>query len=618
MHSSLAFTVSFLAVSAPALAQVVVVDVPQIAGSTRYSQANLSSNGSFAVFTTDEGTGARVVRWDASTNTLLVMVSLGFNSQPNVSQVTNIGSVAGFSPTFNRGAVWLPSGNLATDPPGVLMGIPANASKNGAPYFIVDSTQSTMYSWNAFSSPLPLGKPAGSTNVRPADVNATGTACAVSALIGGLGRAHRWRSGIGYDAIPLLPGMTENFPLGISDDGSRVVGTARNAAMSYQGFFWSVETGLVSMGFPSGALVLSAKANDDCSLVCGSYLVDDVTTHFVWSLHEGLMTANAFANLRGYNPGTTAFAFSDFNATGSAALVKLGNSTKLLKNLYRAECGVSGNCFAPHATPGCVDASCCDRVCAADPFCCNSTWDAQCVEEAEALCRTGAACTDPRRVTPFVASSYDYNTGLDGVPSDESSCGKGDSQAVWRVFRAPCTGAVTIDTCTEFAEGPIVLSVYSSCGTEIACSEGAFVACGATRANIAFSATAGVEYRLRIGSIGGGVAGNIAIACEATCGAPGATSCTVPGAGTGCSDSVCCGTVCINDPYCCDIGWDSQCANEARIWCYRPGDFDFDGDIDAADLASILTNWGLPGVTDIDGDGFTGAGDLSTLLANWG
>lgn len=617
MHRIAAAALSSLA-TATALAQVVVVDVPQIAGSSRYLQGVLSADANYAVFTTNEGSSTRVVRWNASTNTLLEMEYLGFNSQPSLAAITNIGSVAGLRGIPRRGVVWLPSGNLATDPfPGSFMG-DTNASDGGAPYFIVNNTQTTMFEWNAFGPPTTRGKPVDSDTVRPMDVNAAGNAVAIAGTSGGLGRAYRWRSGIGYDAIPLFTGLTENIALHISDDGSRVVGWANTGSTTMQGYFWSAETGLISMGLPSGALIFGMSANNDCTLVCGRYLVGGVATRFVWSLHGGLTTASAFAISRGYNPGTSAFEILDFDRSGSAALVQVGDWTKLLKNLYRAECGVSGNCFAAHSTPGCADASCCDRVCVADPFCCSNSWDSICVEEAEALCRTGSTCADARRITTLVPSSYEYNTGYDGVPSDESSCGNGDERAVWRRFRAPCTGAVTIDTCTEFAEGPIVLSVYSSCGTQIACNEGSFVQCAEARANVAFPAVAGTEYLIRIGSIAGNAYGTLSVACESSCGAPGSGSCTAVSAGTGCSDAACCGTVCVNDPYCCDVSWDSLCAAEASKWCSRPGDIDGDGDIDGADLAVILTNWGLGGVSDINGDGITNGSDLAVILANWG
>jgi hypothetical protein len=47
------------------------------------------------------------------------------------------------------------------------------------------------------------------------------------------------------------------------------------------------------------------------------------------------------------------------------------------------------------------------------------------------------------------------------------------------------------------------------------------------------------------------------------------------------------------------------------------GDFDRDGDVDAADLAALLANWGSAGATDLDGDGTTAASDLAVVLANW-
>ncbi len=51
-----------------------------------------------------------------------------------------------------------------------------------------------------------------------------------------------------------------------------------------------------------------------------------------------------------------------------------------------------GRCDEAKATPGCEDAECCRAVCAIDPFCCETEWDANCA----ALAAT--ACTDGCRV----------------------------------------------------------------------------------------------------------------------------------------------------------------------------------------------------------------------------
>lgn len=46
----------------------------------------------------------------------------------------------------------------------------------------------------------------------------------------------------------------------------------------------------------------------------------------------------------------------------------------------------AGSCFAPRSSPGCDAISCCETVCANDPFCCRTAWDEMCVEAAARLC----------------------------------------------------------------------------------------------------------------------------------------------------------------------------------------------------------------------------------------
>jgi hypothetical protein len=38
----------------------------------------------------------------------------------------------------------------------------------------------------------------------------------------------------------------------------------------------------------------------------------------------------------------------------------------------------AGDCCTGHLTPGCSNATCCEAVCACDPYCCNTAWDSAC------------------------------------------------------------------------------------------------------------------------------------------------------------------------------------------------------------------------------------------------
>lgn len=67
----------------------------------------------------------------------------------------------------------------------------------------------------------------------------------------------------------------------------------------------------------------------------------------------------------------------------------------------------AGNCHAVHATPGCVDSSCCNLVCAADPTCCSTDWDQACVDQARVSCLTAG---NPPAVTMTEIRADDQST----------------------------------------------------------------------------------------------------------------------------------------------------------------------------------------------------------------
>ena len=53
-------------------------------------------------------------------------------------------------------------------------------------------------------------------------------------------------------------------------------------------------------------------------------------------------------------------------------------------------CGTeaSGSCFEPNGSGACDDAECCETVCFIDSFCCETTWDNNCVILAGFSCKT--------------------------------------------------------------------------------------------------------------------------------------------------------------------------------------------------------------------------------------
>jgi len=48
-----------------------------------------------------------------------------------------------------------------------------------------------------------------------------------------------------------------------------------------------------------------------------------------------------------------------------------------------------GLCTQPHTTAGCANRTCCQAICLADLFCCDTTWDTLCADDASlnAACR---------------------------------------------------------------------------------------------------------------------------------------------------------------------------------------------------------------------------------------
>lgn len=223
------------------------------------------------------------------------------------------------------------------------------------------------------------------------------------------------------------------------------------------------------------------------------------------------------------------------------------------------------SCLVVHPEPNCDNAYCCEAVCAADPHCCDASWDTLCVQSAAQRCL--GACGQP--------SSGNCFTQHDSSGCRTASCCKPVCQAdptccieAWdaacvtlantlpacKVDKPKC-GQVAAGSCCVAHDGPACNSI--GCCTVVCaqdptcCSEEWDQLC----ADLARSLPQCAE-------------------CNPPCGATCGGSCCEAHPAPHCSSLPCCEAVCFGwtdkngvvyggDSYCCNIEWDSNCADRA-------------------------------------------------------
>jgi hypothetical protein len=94
----------------------------------------------------------------------------------------------------------------------------------------------------------------------------------------------------------------------------------------------------------------------------------------------------------------------------------------------RTPAAPTGDCCAPHAEAGCGIPVCHACVCTADPYCCQSTWDASCVDRAQA-CGLTCGCLN---VIPFPIDRRAFREIITGHPQQI-----GGLEAISRSTRPP-------------------------------------------------------------------------------------------------------------------------------------------------------------------------------------
>ena len=127
-------------------------------------------------------------------------------------------------------------------------------------------------------------------------------------------------------------------------------------------------------------------------------------------------------------------------------------------------------CIPSDATSGCTDPTCETAVCATQPSCCDTLWDASCAALAESTC--GALCAPQS-----CCEAHGDTRGCDDATCEASVCGENPACCA-EVWSAPC--AATAETlCSDLCGSGTPCSAMSPCPAGQYCSPEGFCVGGA-------------------------------------------------------------------------------------------------------------------------------------------
>jgi probable HAF family extracellular repeat protein len=103
-----------------------------------------------------------------------------------------------------------------------------------------------------------------------------------------------WRKSVGYTDLGRLSGGNISFAYGVNNMGDAVgYSDFGDPAHNTTAFFWSANSGIVSMGTLGGNPSEAQGINDQCLAVGWSIIFNTVDEHaFVWSQTSGIIDLN--------------------------------------------------------------------------------------------------------------------------------------------------------------------------------------------------------------------------------------------------------------------------------------------------------------------------------------
>jgi hypothetical protein len=260
----------------------------------------------------------------------------------------------------------------------------------------------------------------------------------------------------------------------------------------------------------------------------------------------------------------------------------------------------AADCCEAHAGTGCQNPTCEQAICAADPFCCNNTWDSICANAADVnpAC-VGAGGTCPGGAGVCGDGAVNSGESCDGANLNGQTC---QSQG-FTGGTLSCNANCGFDTTGCTGNGADCCEAHAGTGCQNPTCEQAICAADPFCCNNTWDSICANAADVSPACVGAGgtcpgsapVCGDGAVtgtescdganlngqtcqsqgftggtlACDAMCGfdttgcTSGGPDCCTAHAGTGCQNATCQQAICAADPFCCNNTWDDICANAA-------------------------------------------------------
>jgi hypothetical protein len=198
-------------------------------------------------------------------------------------------------------------------------------------------------------------------------------------------------------------------------------------------------------------------------------------------------------------------------------------------------CPGTGDCCADNGTPGCSDDTCCQTICACDPYCCDTEWDEFCSGNgfmgsgcgAALLCASCSGLVNDNCAAAIAVGegsfSFDTTGATTDGPNEPGPCtffsySQIDSD-IWYRYTPSCTSIATFSLCSSGYDTKMAIYAGGNCPTSssaVACNDDACGPGQGLQSQTTLSVVAGNTYLIRIGGYQGATgSGMLSISCAA-------------------------------------------------------------------------------------------------------